>query len=219
MITLEEARSRIRGLVEPLRHRLGAYEVREQLGHSTFVGGTWEEVTNPKHWHDAETKHTVTFRVTTTSAYPVQQYDGVGYSKEFHITSLHSRGDAIVKAEVAVRNAMPQWKQAIDLDDAFKLGIGRQVLLLKRYYDMRQGTLTEYFEEGSLGEVVGHQPAWLYVLFGERQPVPIPTWMFTNAHTKVLSKAAFLTGPETLQVPDPHIEFVDGFKPWGHIND
>jgi len=201
-----EARKRIRDLLNPVRRGLTSYHLEETLGYG--IGANW---------NDDEFRATIEINV-----HPLEDYPGGEHEETdccIRVTAP-SRVEAIAAAYAEVEKVLPKWARDIELDIAFSKAVGKQVQMIRKLEEFiinqdeeRRGQGFDYREDislppGTLLDVVGHEPGKLICQLDKKQ-VSIHFWKFMDYYIK--SEGIHDPG---IKVPDPYLEFTDGYAPW-----
>ncbi len=212
MLDIIEARKRIRELVTPLKRQLIEYQVVETLG--AYRDGKYDE--------DA-TQAVIEIYVNPTEDYPGGDDEDEDTNSPIRVVA-QTRAEVIALAHAEVERKLPKWRQRIELDQAFSKAIGKQVRMLRvtdefitnhddeikldgpEFPHRKQFTLTP----GMVLDVVRHEPGKLVLELGDNQ-FDFYFWKFTTYYTQSDPKNAWDPG---VKVPDPYLEFTDGFAPW-----
>ena len=216
MSDISEARQRIRDLVIPLKRDLLSYHIEETLGKSDRPGGVW---------NDDALVVTIELYVTPAKDYPWGEYeDG---DSHFIASFTSGRADAIAKMYEQVELKCPEWRRALDLDNAFSKSVGRKVRIvrvLKEFVinqdDERKQQGLEQREQvtlkpGTLLDVVAHGPGKLIIQLDTKQ-FEIYFWKFTNY---TFTRGEFGKKEPDQRFPAQYLEFADGFTPWSESGD
>jgi hypothetical protein len=206
MQDIVEARKRLRELVTPLRRRVGSYHLEENLG--AWRLGAYD---------DNATQVVIEISVTPTDDYPTGQYSEESSTLR---VSKPTRSEAITEVQAQVEAKLPEWRKEIAIDLFFSRAVGKQVRIIKETEEFitnqdeeRKVLGFDYREpvkltKGTILDVVGHEPGKL-ILQLEGKKFDMYFWRFTN----YIIHRENLRGPDT-HIPDPQIEFTDGFAPW-----